>query len=434
MAVLVKDIRLKSAIGSWYEYRPDKDYTNDFATANIEAAQIDELLELHHKWAENFGALINQNLKISCGTQETAVSKLEYAGFINHLSGTTTSFEVAANPDFTVIVDNVLAYAFIDRACGGSGVPVKKLNAELTEIERLTLRPLFKEMLNSYKAYFLDAFSSACTAGEIFSPKVKPETKLKKDEDILVFANTFYLADNKPAQIQFVYAEKALEKLVEIYAAKKAAKPRKLTLQLSPDSITNVKVPVNIKIGSTAVTINDILGMAPGDVFQLREKVTDSLVMSIAEQGEFFVQLGKQADKYAVKVVDHKPKYYNFAAPSVTAPAAVVVTEKIVQPAPEPEPEISTIEINEPVQLRSANPVVEDEEQEEIQDEQDESEISEPLSVAEESVEYDSEGKVDEEKLEIKDPLLEELTMPETTDSSDKDSDDDFTWDIDDLK
>ena len=422
MTTLCKDIRLKPVIGNWYEYRPDKSYTNDFSTANIEAAQIDELLELHHKWAENFGALINQNLKISCGTQETAVSKLKYTDFVNHLPAATTSFEAEADPGFTVIIDNILAYAFLDRACGGSGVAVKKLNAELTAIESAILSVFTNGLLSSYKSILLDALAGSCTAGEIFSPKIKPETKLKKDDEVLVFTNTFYLADNKPSEVQFIYTEKALEKLAESYAAKKAAKPGRLTLRLSPEAITNVKVPVNIKIGSTTVTINEILGMAPGDVFQLREKITDSLVMSVAEQGEFFVQLGKKSDKYAVKVVEHKPKYYNFTAPAAQAQIAVV--EKSVQTLPEPpaaaEPEIPTVEVREPMQLRkSVSPALPDEADEAA-------EFTEEITA-----ERTADGKVDAEKLEVKDPLLEELDLPETADSTDND---DFTWDIDDLK
>jgi hypothetical protein len=53
-----------------------------------------------------------------------------------------------------------------------------------------------------------------------------------------------------------------------------------------------------------------------------------------------------------------------------------------------------------------------------------------PPVVDEQSVAYTEEGKVDESKMEMKDPLLEELNLPEESPSSE----DDFTWDIDDLK
>ncbi|MDR2430954.1 MAG: FliM/FliN family flagellar motor switch protein [Candidatus Margulisbacteria bacterium] len=412
MATLVKDIRLRPVIGKWYEYRPGRDYTNDFATANLEKEQIDELLELHHKWGESFGALINQNLKIACGTQETAVLKLKYSDLQNRLPNATTSFEVSSAVDFTAALDNVLAYAFLDRACGGPGIAVKKLNEALTVIEKSALQPLWQEMLKSYQTQLLGVLGD-CAAGEVFAPRIKPETKLKKDDEVLVFSNSFYLADNKPAEVLFVYAEKAVEKLTELYSAQKAAKPKKLTLRLSPDAITNVKVPVNVRIGSTAVTINDILNLQPGDVFQLKEKVSESLVLSIAEQGEFFVQLGRKAEKYAVKVVEHKPKFYNFAAPAAPAPA--------VRPleAPLAEPEIPTVEVKDPVQLKSARPAAAPPENPPA-----------PPVVNEQSVAYTPEGKVDEEKLEIKDPLLDEL-LPEDKAAEDGD---DFTWDIDDLK
>ena len=53
-----------------------------------------------------------------------------------------------------------------------------------------------------------------------------------------------------------------------------------------------------------------------------------------------------------------------------------------------------------------------------------------PPVVDAQSVAYTEAGKVDESKMEMKDPLLEELNLPEENTSAD----DDFTWDIDDLK
>ncbi|MDR1996923.1 MAG: FliM/FliN family flagellar motor switch protein [Candidatus Margulisbacteria bacterium] len=432
--MLFKDIRLKSVIGKWYEYTPDKGYTNNFETVNLDAQQIDELLELHHKWAELFGTVLNQNLKISCGTQETSIARMKYSEMLNRAPNASTSFEALSIPEFTVVIDNLLAYALLDRACGGAGLVSKKLNEALTGIEEAALSPLLDELLKSYNAFLLGVLALH-GPGELFAPKIKPEAKLKKDEEVIVFSNTFYLAENKPAELWFVYTEKTLEKLQEAYAQKKEARPKKISLHLAPEAITNVKVPVKLKIGSTKVTVNDILSLTPGDIFQLNERVSDALVLSVAEQSEFFVKLGSKSGQYAVKIVEHKPKYYNFAAPDAavapaisapppavpaavkpvpppaeSAPAATVETPAAADKAPAPPQ--STAAASQPAAQKTVPPA--------------------PAVVDEQSVTYTPEGKVDADKLELKDPLLDELALPE--DKTDAADSDDFTWDIDDLK
>jgi flagellar motor switch protein FliM len=439
--VQLKDIRLKQVIGNWYEYRPREHYTNNLELGELTVEQVDEFLEIHHKWADFFGGVLSQNLKISCGIQESAVLQLKYADFLNTVPPAATSFEVTTTQgSFTVLLDNTLTYALLDRFYGGQGLAVKKLNDALSDLEKSALVLLKQEILKSYRTYLLDAFSGE-TAGEIFSPKLKPETKLKKDEEMAVFSQTFYLADNKPAALWFVYTIKDLEKMQAAYAAKKNARPKKMTVQLASGAVSGTQVPVNIKIGATRVSVGDILTMAPGDILQLNEKITDSLTMSVAEQGEFFVKLGKRGSRYAVKVIDHKPKFYNLAAPKVSAaprvteqpvvapvappaaapeeikPAASVPPE--TPPAPEPVAMPEPAAAPEPPVAQIAEP-----------------EIQEPAApyapplVDEQSVAYTEEGKVDESKMEMKDPLLEELNLPEENASSD----DDFTWDIDDLK
>ncbi|GBR76585.1 flagellar motor switch protein FliM [Candidatus Termititenax persephonae] len=452
MAVMLKDIRLKPVIGNWYEYKPREHYTNDFETANLNTEQINELLEVHHKWADYFGQLISLNLKISCGAQETSLTKVAYADLARQVPGSSASFEVNAGQyTFTVVLDAALAYALLDRACGGQGWPLKKLNDALTNPEKAALNVLCGELLKSYRAYLLEAFASAAP-GEIVAPNLQPELKLKKDDEMLVFANTFYLADNKPASILFIYLEKQLEHLYETYVLQKEMRPRKLTVQLSPHSIGDVKVPVNIRIGTTKITINEIMGMAAGDILQLNEKITDSLVMSVAEQGEFFVKLGSRADNYAVKIIDHKPKNAHGNVPQVTvntlsrkveppAPPA----ELIEPPAPPELPAAPPPVQDKPVQDKPAEPLPADydievpalEDAPEVLDNEPMTEETldpevkyQPPTIDEQSVAYLSDGKVDSEKLEIKDPLLDELA---DTDTGAADNDE-FTWDIDDLK
>ncbi|MDR1453014.1 MAG: FliM/FliN family flagellar motor switch protein [Candidatus Margulisbacteria bacterium] len=438
----LKDIRLKQVIGNWYEYKPRERYNNNLELGGLTVAQVDELLEIHHKWADFFGEVLSQNLKISCGIQESAVLQLKYSDFLNSAPAAATSFEVAAGQfSFTVLLDNALAYALLDRFCGGQGLTVKKPNDALSALEKPALALLSREILKSYKTYLLDAFSGE-TIGEIFAPKLRPETKLKKDEEMAVFSQTFYLADNKPAVFWFIYTVKDLEKMQAAYAARKTARPKKMTVQLASGAVSGTQVPVNIKIGTTRVSVGEILTMTPGDILQLNEKVTDSLIMSVAEQGEFFVKLGRCGGRYAVKVIEHKPKFYNLAAPKVSAAPRLVEQPVAAAPAPAPEPpsapaeaepptasappEAKTAEIKPAVEPDAAQPAAAVPEPET----QEPAAPYSPPVVDAQSVAYTEDGKVDESKMEIKDPLLDELNLPEESAGSD----DDFTWDIDDLK
>jgi flagellar motor switch protein FliM len=402
---IIKDIRLKPAIGNWFEYQPRHNYAA-VIPENIAMYMVDEALFLHHEYAAAICEIIKNKFALSAELHTVVVSQTTYADFIAERGGRGVA-AVLETPygALTCTCEIEFLTALMDRIFGGKGIGKKKAE-QLTDIEQIAAKSVFELMLEAYQDSWLHAVSGDLQSLSLYSPKLKFDERIKKDTRVLVYSITIAYGDQPPAALEFMLTPGLFEHIYEIYLESKNKKPRKVSIYLSPESVSNVYVPIDVRLGSTQLSIDDVLYLEPGDVLQLNEKLTDSLLVSIGE-ADFWGVLGKQKDQYAVKIIDRKSKYYSFQAMESPLVKHNVVEQAVAAPPVYNEAPAKTVQA-QPAYVQTASSVA--------------AEIIPPEAVA---------GPVTVEDIQIKDSLLEEFS----TEIKDTNTvTDEFTWDLDDLK
>ncbi len=405
-AMIIKDIRLKPAIGRWFEYRPHRGYTTVAMAEGLSAQALDEILFLHHAYATSLGEIFKTKLALAIDLHDVTLSQTPYSDFIAERTGhaLTVAWETSYGGGVTMACDVSLATALINRVTGGKGLGQKKAVA-LTDIETIALTTVFQGFLKEYQQQWLQSSPKETTALVVHSPKIKLDERIRKDTQVLVFSILIACGDQEPAVLEFMLPPALFEKMYEVYTEQKQKKPRKTSVYLSPESVHNVKVPMNIRLGSTQLSIKDILHLEPGDVLQLNDRLTDSLPVKIGD-AEFLGVLGKRRAQYAVKILERKSKYYDFQILE-TSTIKPVIMEQLV---------VSALENRSAVVEREENS------QAPVYSEVQAAEIIPPETVT---------GQLTVEDIQIKDSLLEEFST-EVKDTATVT--DEFTWDLDDLK
>lgn len=399
---LIKDIRLQPAIGHWFEYRPRKGY-NQILAEDITQEMVDEILHLHHAYAIRLGEIFKAKIALAAEIHAVVVSQTTYADFVSENSGRAVA-AVLETPygALTMTCEVELATALMDRVFGGKGVGKKKA-APLTEIESIAMQTVLQPFIEEYQNQWLHAIAGDAQNMALYSPKIKADERLKKDTRVLVYSINVACGDQAPGAIDFMLPFSMFERIYEIYAESKKKLPHKLSIYLSPESVHNVKVPVDVRIGSTQLSIEEVLQLEVGDILQLNEHLTDSLLLSIGD-ADFWGILGRRRDQYAIKILDRKSKYYSFQS------AETLATEHIVREQPV-------------VAAKPAAPVYEPDMSVPTVATQAAAEIIPPEALS---------GTLTVEDIQIKDSILEEFSaeVKETTTTTN----DEFTWDLDDLK
>ncbi len=400
MAVKCKDIKLQPWIGNWYEYREKNSYNTSFIFKNLEAEAVDELLQLHYFFGQDLIDLLTENLKTSVQLFKVSVEQMKYSEFLNVYKGYYAGVTVPGS-DFaglTMLVDYSLANAFKNRVAGGNAIYLKN-NKKLSDIEEVIFGFTAEQIIKLYEKKWLNVFSLNLAQKNIQSPKIKVEDRISKTDEVMVFSVNLSLGEQYPVEIAFLFSGSDLEKLAEKYFKNIKQKKKNKTVQLRPASVSNIVVPVTVGIGTATVSMVDVLNLRPGDVFQLNEKIGDTVTIKIGDRSEFLGKLGSANERFAVQIIDGK----GFAATEEAAPAVK--------------------EIAAPEELLP-----------------DEEELTEENEATDEDYLQESDDRSDfdekeDDKIRLatdpeEDPVLSELME----DSSEhEDEEDGFTWDIDDL-
>jgi len=403
MSAQVKSIKLSSEIGTWYEYKPES-RVQDILFENISKDVMNDLLHMHYKFVTKVAAAISEDLKISFDIFSVKIEQMKYRHLNSSIRGNSVStcVDIGDNIDLMLIWDYKFAVSMIDKVAGGVG-ELLDYGEEFSTIENIIFTTIVKRFLVNYEKFWRNIFK---IPKEIIidSPALKNNSKIKKDENIIVFDYVISVGEQEKTSLKIVFPSVSLDAIFEKYRAKDKNVKKKATVKLSPESVDNVKVPVDVEIGKTTVTMRDIINLEKEDVIVLNNNLGDNVGLKIGDDAELIGSLGKKGRKLAVKIYDVKTKYVDMS--DVVEDAGTKETEGSIEEAEETE----TVQEEQDLET-DAVAGGEDED------------MDEDFDHAESSAEEASAGDTAEGS---SDSLLDEF------DDADEEEDE-FTWDLDDL-
>jgi flagellar motor switch protein FliM len=199
-----------------------------------------------------------------------------------------------------------VCHVILEQRLGGKmeGEPVVR---SLTDIDQSLLRGLVEHMLNDLKS----AWSKVAS----IEPQLDDSTinqhwvqMLMGNERVLLL--TFELSINMITGTMNIYIPFSSLKPISAnlnpavwVTGRKEKQSSPAARQLTLDLLYPVKLPVRVTIGKTRLSLGDVANLAIGDVIQVDTNVKSNLIMRVANENLFNVQIGKVGKNIAVQVI-----------------------------------------------------------------------------------------------------------------------------------
>jgi flagellar motor switch protein FliM len=199
-----------------------------------------------------------------------------------------------------------VCHVILEQRLGGKmeGEPVIRA---LTDIDQSLLRGLVEHMLNDLKS----AWSKVAS----IEPQLDDSTvnqhwvqMLMGNERVLLL--TFELSISMITGTMNVYIPFSSLKPISAnlnpavwVTGRKEKQTNPAARQMTLDLLYPVKLPVRVTIGKTRLSLGDVASLSIGDIIETDTNVKSNMVMRVANEDLFSVQIGKVGKNIAVQVV-----------------------------------------------------------------------------------------------------------------------------------
>lgn len=235
------------------------------------------------------------------------VEALVYSDFVNSLANPVIFCIVNFSPLEGNIVFQMspnIVFAFIDRILGGKGVAAER-ERDFTEIELVIIERVIVQMLNSLKEPWKDVIllrpvlervETSAQFAQVVSPNetvalVTFNVKIAEVEGMLSIC------------IPYITVEPIISKLSTRYwVSNKEKQGDSKFKEVIEAGVEKTKVPIDVILGKTSITVSDLLGLQIGDVLPLDKKINSELDMLVGGLRKFRCTAGIHKNRIAVKI------------------------------------------------------------------------------------------------------------------------------------
>lgn len=271
--------------------------------------QIRSLTRIHENFARLLTTYFSAQLRTFVQISVVSVDQLPYDEFIRSIPKMTILNIFEASPlegRMVLEVNPNVAYAMMDRMLGGPGIAPEKIG-NLTEIETVIMEKMFTRALDNLQEAWknivhlspnLDLMEMNPQFMQIVSP----------NETVAVIAFSTKIGDTTGMMnlcLPHVVLEPIMPKLTAHHWFSQQKKARsEEDYQHLENRIQKAPLEVIVELGSTTITVSDLLGLEAGDVIQLNQRVEEPLVTYVDAMPKFYVQPGSIKGKLAVQITD----------------------------------------------------------------------------------------------------------------------------------
>ncbi len=260
---------------------------------------------------ENYGRLISTNLPLylrkSVQTTVASSETVTFSEFSNALSNPVILGIVDFKPlNGSIIIELSpnLGFAMIDRMLGGPGLPLEK-NRDFSEIEMTIVEKLMvlcmQLMKDPWKNVLdIDPVMERIETNAQFAQIIPPS------DMIAIVTMNIRIGDTEGFMnicLPFFTLEDVMDKLNTKYwfSSMQEEDPTDYEEYIEA-MIRRVDVPVRAVLGTSSISVNEFLGLVPGDVIRLDTTIESEMNVFVGNIRKFTAMPGSSKDKYAVRV------------------------------------------------------------------------------------------------------------------------------------
>lgn len=270
--------------------------------------QIRALQAIHEGFARSFGASLSAFLRTIVETRVATTEQLTYSEFIHSLPS-PTCFNLLSAPQLSgqlcLEISPLIVFPIVDRLLGGTNADIFIPQRPLTEIEqRLVSRIIDRALTNLSEAWSDLMEVQFEVAGTESNPHLVQI--VAPNEVVVVIGFEIKLgarAGTMSICLPFNVIEPVIGKLAAQswlgYSRHGGASEESHRVARS---IRRAEVEVAAFLGETKITVEELLGLAPGDVIQLDKLVDRDFILRIRGQNKFAGRLGQLRGKRALQI------------------------------------------------------------------------------------------------------------------------------------
>ncbi|MGB4505078.1 MAG: flagellar motor switch protein FliM [Syntrophaceticus sp.] len=282
----------------------------DFRRPNkFSKEQINTLEMIYDNYASSVSTFLSGLLRIIVQISLLSVEQLTYEEFIRSLPDPSVILIFNMEPlegNGILEIKTPLALSLIDLLLGGRG----DLNIEsrsLTEIERTIMWRIGQQMLDTSQEVWtnildfrpkIEVIETNPQFAQIVSPTemvilISLETKIGKNDGIISYC------------FPYLALEPVLDKLSAQYWFNRDAGEVKHEQQhFLKEQLLSAKLPLKVVLGSSVITVRDLLEIQVGDVVPIDRSVNEDFMVYIGNNPKFAAKPGVSRNRLAIQITD----------------------------------------------------------------------------------------------------------------------------------
>lgn len=284
-------------------------HTYDFKRPErVSKEQMRAVEGVHESFARNLGASLSGFLRTIVEVRVATAEQLTYSEFIYSLPNPTNFNLLTAEPlegQLCLEISPLIIYPIIDRLLGGSNSELFIPQRPLTMIEQRLVARITDRALETLTEAWQDLVEVEYKIVEVESnPHL---VQIVAPNEIVVVIGFEIKMGNRTGTMSLCLPFKVIEpimgKLVTQgwLAYQRETTPDDKTEHIAR-SISATQVNVDAFLAETSLTVDELLGLEPGDVIQTTKSVRGEIILQVEGENQYAGILGRHKKNLAVKI------------------------------------------------------------------------------------------------------------------------------------
>ncbi len=281
----------------------------DFRLPNrISKNQLRILRSIFENFAESFSSFLVSKLQTVVNINVNSVDQIYYSEYVLSVSNPAClyTFEIN-NTDVKGILElnNDLAFSFVDKLLGGNGLGSKQTKV-ITPIEQRVLRVVVERVMQDLKKAW-QTVDNMDFVVEHFEPDIDFAQITSQSESVLLISFEILIGEQS-YWMNICFATFAFDNILARLSNQKLASPRAVkhygvtAREVLQTHISYTALPVQVELGTTKLSIKELLEMQKGDIIRLETKISDDQKIRTKERILFLGRMGVVNNHKAIKV------------------------------------------------------------------------------------------------------------------------------------
>lgn len=301
---------IKSGVDQQPEQAQDKEaILFDFRLPNrISKNQLRILRSIFENFAESFSSFLVTKLQTVVNISVTSVDQIYYSEYVLSVANPAClfTFEIQ-NTDVKGILElnNDLALSLVDKLLGGNGLGTKQTKV-ITPIEQKVLRVVVDRIMQDLKKGWQTVDNLEFLV-ERFEPDIDFAQITSQSESVLLISFEIMIGEQS-FLMNICFATFAFDNILARLSTQKLSTIRAMKYfghtarEVISNHLTQTSLPIRVELGTTKLSVNELITMEKGDIIRLETKLNDDQKIRTGNKVLFVGRLGVANNHKAIKI------------------------------------------------------------------------------------------------------------------------------------